>query len=93
MFALFIRNPLEERENFGVGVMGSEIYLFGGCKMMGKCFDDFRVMNVTDACPNNCTGRGTCRNNRCNCNDGFSGKINAYIMGEIILAYFLLFVW
>lgn len=69
--------------------MGSEIYLFGGCKMMGKCFDDFRVMNVTDACPNNCTGRGTCRNNRCNCNDGFSGKINAYIMGEINLTYFV----
>lgn len=60
--------------------------------MMGKCYDDFRVMNVTDACPNNCTGRGTCRNNRCNCNDGFSGRIIDF-MREFYSRYSNIICW
>lgn len=62
---------MEGRDNYGVTLMGEQLYMFGGCELMRRCFDDLRVMNVTDACARNCNGRGVCRNNRCVCERGF----------------------
>ncbi|KAL4499312.1 hypothetical protein ABPG72_006898 [Tetrahymena utriculariae] len=69
-----LENTLKERDNYGLTLMGTNLYLFGGCQMMEKCYNDFLVMNITDICPKNCSGRGVCRNSRCQCYEGFFGE-------------------
>lgn len=69
-----IENVLKGRDNYGIALMGSNLYVFGGCEMMTTCFNDFFVMNITDVCAKNCTSRGICRNNRCSCYEGYFGN-------------------
>jgi hypothetical protein len=40
---------------------------------MEKCNGDLFVMNLTEYCFNNCSGKGVCRNERCICDKGFIG--------------------
>lgn len=52
-------------DNSSISLMGADLYVFGGCKMMRKCYNDFLVMNISDVCPKKCHNKGICRNNRC----------------------------
>ena len=40
---------------------------------MNNCTNNLMLMNVTESC--DCKGNGTCRNDRCICDEGFFGNI------------------
>ena len=49
------------RQQFSLDIVGDLVYVFGGCNFK-QCFNDLIVYNVTNFCPNNCSGNGICRN-------------------------------
>ncbi|EGR32384.1 kelch motif family protein, putative [Ichthyophthirius multifiliis] len=69
-----LQNILEQMDNSSISLMGADLYVFGGCKMMRKCYNDFLVMNISDVCPKKCHNKGICRNNRCQCEEGYFGE-------------------
>jgi len=45
---------------------------FGGCEMQKKCFSDINILNIENACPDDCSGNGFCKSKSgCQCNNDF----------------------
>lgn len=63
----------DKRERFSCASLGSVIYMFGGCYMEKECYNDIRHINTGIICPKNCNRNGTCRNDVCMCNAGYTG--------------------
>lgn len=48
------------------------IITFGGCEMNKKCYNDINVLNIIEACPNDCSANGNCKSKiGCECNNDF----------------------
>jgi hypothetical protein len=63
----------DKRERFSCASLGSVIYMFGGCYMEKECYNDITHINTGIICPRNCNRNGTCRNDVCMCNPGYTG--------------------
>lgn len=62
------------REHFSLAQSGALLYIFGGAQFTNEAFNDLFVLDTKEPCPSNCSARGICRNDRCNCQRGFYGK-------------------
>ena len=69
-----LNREYQSREEFAIGFYKGILVIFGGAKNDKEIFDDMFAMNITEACPNECSGNGKCNDNvGCVCNEGFYG--------------------
>lgn len=62
--------PIKER--LGAAVVGSSIYIFGGCYLNKYCYNDFMTLDTGVNC--DCSSNGLCRDGLCVCYKGYTAS-------------------
>lgn len=62
------------REGHTATFVRGQMFVFGGCQLTGKCYNDVVALDTLDPCPDGCGENGICFDQSfCECSHGFTG--------------------
>ena len=72
-WSLMDKSSLEPKGDFAMDIHEGIIYSFGGAFFLESVYNDIASMDTEDQCPEQCSGNGTCVEDVCECDGGWTG--------------------